>query len=106
MRLLRLFHFSTPTSPFLGRTTPPPGLLKQTHAQWSDGPGTVMRLVIDVGELDGADVSAGFASAYFSTTGPANKDDILVADLASGTSTADLAPALKSYSGEFYVLGE
>jgi hypothetical protein len=74
MRLLRLFHCSAPSSPFTGPTTPPPGLLKHTHAESNDG--------------------------------PANKDDILVADLASGTSTADLAPALKSYAGEFYVIGE
>ncbi len=31
---------------------------------------------------------------------------ILVADLASGTGTADSAPGLKSLSGEFYVKGE
>ena len=32
-RLLRLFHFSAPSGPFLGRPTPPRGLLKQTHAE-------------------------------------------------------------------------
>jgi hypothetical protein len=50
----------------------------------NDGPATVMRLVIDVSEVDGADVSGGFGSVYFSTTGPAQQGDILVADLASG----------------------
>ncbi len=72
----------------------------------NDGPATVMRLVIDVSEVEGADVSEGFGSVYFSTGGPTQQEDILVADLASGTSTADLAPALKSLSGEFYVKGE
>ena len=72
----------------------------------NDGPATVMRIVIDVSEVDGADVSKGFGSVYFSTSGPTQQEDILVADLASGTSTAYLAPALKSYSGEFYVMGE
>jgi hypothetical protein len=43
---------------------------------------------------------------HFSTSGPAQQGDILLADLASGTSTAHLAPALKSCSGEFYVLAE
>jgi hypothetical protein len=66
----------------------------------------VMRMVIDVSAVKGADVSQGFGSVYFSTSGPAQQGDILLADLASGTSTADLAPALKSYSGEFYVVGE
>jgi hypothetical protein len=33
MRLLRLFHFSAPSSPFLGRTTPPRGLLIHTNAE-------------------------------------------------------------------------
>ena len=65
-----------------------------------------MRIVIDVSEVSGADVSEGFGRVYFSTTGPAGKADILVADLASGTATADLAPALKSLSGNFYAKGE
>ena len=72
----------------------------------NDGPATVMRLVIDVSEVKDADVSEGFGSVYFSTTGKIGKDDILVADLDSGTCTAESAPDLKSLSGEFYVKGE
>ncbi len=75
-------------------------------AESNDGPATVMRIVIDVSDVDGADVSEGFGSVYFSTTGPAAKEDILVADLDSGTSTAESAPGLKSLSGNFYVKGE
>ena len=75
-------------------------------AESNDGPATVMRLVIDVSEVKDADVSEGFGSVYFSTTGKIGKDDILVADLDSGTCTAESAPDLKSLSGEFYVKGE
>jgi hypothetical protein len=106
----------TPTADLAGAYDPPdPNEVFTTTAlnlgwydtaESNDGPATVMRLVIDVSEVDGADVSGGFGSVYFSTTGPANKDDILVADLASGTSTVDLAPALRPYSGEFYVIRE
>lgn len=76
-----------------------------TDTASNDGPATVMRIVIDVSEVDGADVSGGFGSVYFSTTGPANKDDILVAELASGTGTK-LTEDLKTYGGEFYVIGQ
>ncbi len=71
-----------------------------------DGPATVMRLVIDVSEVDGADVSEGFGSVYFSTTGKIGKTDILVADLDSGTCTSDSAPSEESLSGSFWVKGE
>lgn len=71
----------------------------------SDGPATVMRIVIDVSEVTGADVSEGFGSVYFSTTGPVKPSDIFLADLAAGTSTAESAPTMESLSGEFYVKG-
>ncbi len=71
-----------------------------------DGPATVMRIVIDVSDVDGADVSTGFGSVYFSTAGPTGKNDILVATLSSETATAEFAPGMKSFSGNFYVKGE
>ena len=72
----------------------------------NDGPATVMRIVIDVGDVTDADVSEGFGSVYFSTSGPTGKDDILVATLSSETATAESAPGMKSFSGNFYVKGE
>jgi hypothetical protein len=72
----------------------------------NDGPATIMRIVIDVSEVEGADVSEGFGSVYFSTAGPAEKEDILVADIASETGTVNSVPGLKWLSGEFYVKGE
>jgi hypothetical protein len=77
-----------------------------TNAASSDGPGSVMRIVIDVSDVDGADVSGGFGSVYFSTTGPASEDDILVAELNSGTSTKLISGGLKTFWGEFYVKGQ
>ena len=77
-----------------------------TDTDSEDGPAAVMRLVIDVSGVKNADVSGGFGSVYFSTTGPAAHDDILVADLASGTASVRSAPRLETYSGEFYVVGE
>ena len=77
-----------------------------TDTDSNDGPATVMRLVIDVSEVKGADVSGGFGSVYFTMTGPENEGDILVADLASGTGTIETLPLLKTLSGNFYVKGE
>jgi hypothetical protein len=72
----------------------------------NDGPATVMRLVIDVSEVEGADVSEGFGSLYFSTTGPAAQADILVAELTWVTGTGKTTPDSKGLSGNFYVTGE
>jgi len=71
----------------------------------NDGRATVMRLVFDVSEVEGADVSEGFGSVYFSTTGPAEHGDILVADLDSATGTLRTLPLLKTYNGQFLVRG-
>ncbi len=71
-----------------------------------DGPATVMRLVIDVSEVSGADVSGGFGSVYFSTAGPKAQADILVAELDSGTGSAVGGSSLVALSGEFYVNGQ
>ena len=70
-----------------------------------DGPATIMRLVIGVSNISGADVSSGFGSVYFSTTGKIGKDDILVATLSSITGTADTDGDMESLSGNFYVRG-
>ena len=43
---------------------------------------------------------------HFSTTGPANQPDILVADLISATGTLETLPELESCEGDFYVKGE
>ncbi len=69
-----------------------------------DGPAAVMRIVIDVSEVDGADVSAGFGSVYFGAK--IGRDDIQVADLTSGTFTAESAPNVESLSGSFWVTAE
>jgi len=69
-----------------------------------DGPAAVLRLVIDVSDVEGADVSEGFGSVYFGNK--IGKDDILVAYLASGTYTAESAPNAESLSGSFWVKGE
>ena len=73
-------------------------------AESHDGPATVMRIVIDVSEVEGADVSEGFGSVYFGNK--IGEDDILVGDLASGTYTAESAPDAESLSGSFWVKGE
>ena len=74
-----------------------------TDTDSDDGPAAVMRLVIDVSEVDGADVSEGFGSVYFSTSGPAEVGDIRVAQLSWGTATIQTVPDLKSLIGNFYV---
>jgi hypothetical protein len=75
-------------------------------AESNDGPGVVLRLVIDVSEVDGADVSTGFGSVYFSQSGPTGKTDILVAELTSETASALSEGDLLALSGNFYVKGE
>jgi hypothetical protein len=74
-------------------------------AESHDGPATVMRIVIDVSEVEGADVSEGFGSVYFAAQ-KTGKTDILVAVLASETYTAESAPNAESLSGNFWVKGE
>ncbi len=71
-----------------------------------NGPATVMRLVIDVSDVPGADVSEGFGSVYFSTGGPLNPSDVLVAQLQSETGTAAFGSNLFPLSGSYYVKGE
>jgi hypothetical protein len=76
-----------------------------TNTASNDGPATVMRIVIDVSDVPDADVSGGFGSVYFSTSGPKDEDDILVAELNSGTGTK-LSNGLETYGGSFYVKGQ
>jgi hypothetical protein len=68
-----------------------------------DGPATVMRLVIDVGDVEGADTSGGFGSVYFSQTGPADESDIKVAELQSATGTRAGGSGFAPLGGTFYV---
>jgi len=70
-----------------------------------EGLGAIMRLVIDVSGADGADVSGGFGSVYFSETGPANPSDILVAEVRSETGTFQHAGSTFGLTGGFYSTG-
>ena len=70
-----------------------------------DGPAGMMRLVIDVSAVAGADVSSGFGSVYFSTTGPENAGDIQIAALNSETCTAQ-SGSTTFLGGHFYVKGQ
>jgi hypothetical protein len=71
-----------------------------------DGAATIMRIVIDVSDVAGADVTSGFGSVYFSTSGPASEGDILVAELNSGTRIKQMSGAMTTFWGEFYVKGQ
>ena len=70
-----------------------------------DGPAAVMRLAIDVSQVDGADVSEGFGSVYFSQSGPASAGDIKVADFSSAVSTRSAGSAMSTLAGELFVRG-
>ena len=63
-----------------------------------------MRIVLDVSDVDGADVSNGFGSVYFSTTGPIGRNDIRIATLQ--TETGSTADATTTFDGYFYVYGD
>ena len=93
-----------PADPNEAFTTTDLNLAWYDSAESNDGPAAVMRIVIDVSDVDGADVSSGFGSVYFGAK--VGKDDILVADLTSGTFTAESAPDAESLSGNFWVKGE
>jgi hypothetical protein len=67
-----------------------------------DGPAPIMRLVIDVSGVPGADTSGGFGSVYFSQSGPLELADILVAELQSATGTS-ADGGLSVLTGRFYV---
>jgi len=71
-----------------------------------NGPAAVMRLVIDVSEVEGADTSGGFGSVYFSQTGPTNPEDILVADVESETGHCFGGCNMHPLNGSFYVKGQ
>ena len=65
-----------------------------------------MRIVLDVSQVEDANVSNGFGSAYFSTTGPIGRNDIRIATLQTETgSTADV-DAMTTFDGYFYVNGD
>jgi hypothetical protein len=66
----------------------------------------VLRLVIDVSAVEGADVSGGFGSVYFSQSGPANPGHILVAFFQSESGCRYGGMTLVPLNGKFYVKGE
>jgi len=70
-----------------------------------DGPAAIMRVVIDVSGVSGADTSEGFGSVYFSQDGPHNAADIKVADFISATGTRSDAEGFTVLAGEFFVTG-
>ncbi len=68
-----------------------------------DGPAAVMRIVIDVSGVSGADTSSGFGSVYYSETGPAAAGDIEVATFEAATGVDSLGATLTTIGGSFYV---
>ncbi len=76
-----------------------------TSTSSHDGPATVMRIVIDVSDVSGADVSSGFGAVYFAKA-KKNASDILVAELDAGACTADASGSMDTYYGSFFVNGE
>lgn len=72
----------------------------------SDGPAAIMRIVIDVADVTGADTSSGFGSVYFSTTGLASVTDIEVADITVNVTHAYADSGSSSLTGSFYVKGK
>ncbi|MCA9244771.1 MAG: hypothetical protein KDA32_12485 [Phycisphaerales bacterium] len=73
-----------------------------TSGTSNDGPAVVMRIVIDVSGVSGADTSSGSGSVYYSETGPATAGDIEVATFAAATGVDSLGATLTTISGSFY----
>ena len=71
-----------------------------------DGPGVVMRLVLDVGRVEDADVSEGFGSVYFSASGPRSERDICLGTCTAATGIRPAAGDLATLNGAFYVTGK
>jgi len=67
----------------------------------NDGPAAVLRLVLDVSGVSGADTSGGFGSVYFSTSGPTSGGDIKVADFGLATAHAAEGGELSTVMGRF-----
>ncbi|MCC6358906.1 MAG: hypothetical protein IT450_09195, partial [Phycisphaerales bacterium] len=72
----------------------------------NDGPAAVFRLVINVENVSGADVSGGLGSVYFSTSGPAQQGDIKVADMTFEPVHAYTHSSSLATTGSFYVNGQ
>jgi len=77
-----------------------------TTGSSNDGPAAVLPVTIDVSGVGGADVSGGFGSVYFSTTGLIDGSDIKVADLAAALAHAYDQGEPQTLTGAFYVNGE
>ncbi len=68
----------------------------------NDGPAAVLRIVLDVNGVTGADTSAGFGSVYF-TTGSPGSGDIKVADMTFEVEHKYDDSGSTTVSGSFYV---
>lgn len=73
------------------------------NATSDDGPAAVLRVVIDVSAVSGADTSSGLGAVYFSQTGPTTIGDIVVAEIDAAFTVASTGQALQTITGEFYV---
>lgn len=71
-------------------------------ASSNDGPAAVLRLVIDVSGVTGANTSGGFGSVYF-TSGSPGSGDIKVADLIFEVAHKYDTSGSATLSGSFYV---
>jgi hypothetical protein len=72
----------------------------------NDGPAAVLRLVFDVGSVNGADTSGGLGSVYYSTSGPAGVEDIEIGEMDFKTEHKYDGTTGTYTSGSFYVVGE
>ncbi len=68
-----------------------------------DGPAAIMRIVLDVSAVTGADTSGGFGSVYFSDSGPTDPGHIKVADFESAAAAESAGEELNTLLGAFYV---
>jgi len=64
-----------------------------------------MRLTFDVSGVSGADTSGGLGSVYYSTTGPANVNDIKIADFHASAYHVAGGGTPEESEGAFYVVG-
>ena len=71
-----------------------------------DGPAAILRIVLDVSQVEDADVSSGFGSVYFTTGATRNAGDIRIATIEAEIGSADNGDALTTLTGYFYVNGD
>ena len=71
-----------------------------------DGPATILRIVLDVSQVEDANVSSGFGSVYFTTGATRNAGDIRIATIEAQIGSTDNGDALTTLTGYFYVNGD